>query len=324
MQKGLIHTMRRKKKLFIISIILCLFVVGLVAFRNTIAATLFREVVAPKLNEKLNDTYVPINEIVLPKKVADKDPFSFLLLGVDQREGETGRSDTMIFGVFQPATNLLKLISIPRDSYIYLPTEDSYDKANHAFAYGGTNGAVKAVEYLFEQPIDYYMSINFLGVVQIIDSIGGIELDIKGDLINDDPDHEHFIVKANQDKYFGVDALNFLRFREDAGGDISRTSRNQEFITAFLKKTLSFGNITKVNKIFTIVGNNFKTNIPPSQITEHIARFIEKDEKSILINSVTLIGEGVRLGEEELYYINLDETQLESIKKQIDKDMGDK
>ncbi|WP_199615114.1 LCP family protein [Paenibacillus alkalitolerans] len=317
-----IFILQKKKLLIICSVIVVMLVAG-IAFRNAIAASLFRTVVAPKINEELAETYVPIvEEVQPPEKAVKQEPFTFLILGVDQRNKETGRSDTMIFGLFKPDTNILKLISIPRDSYIFLPVEDSYDKASHAFAYGGANSAVRAVEHLLDEPVDYYMSINFQGVVRLIDSIGGIELDISKDLVNDDPSHEHFVVKANQDVYSGVDALNFLRFREDAGGDISRASRNQEFVEAFVKKAGSLDNITKLNELLTIVGDNLQTNMPPSQLTEFIASFIEKEEKNIAINSVTLNGKGARLGDQRLYYLKLDETQLEEIKKQIDSDMG--
>lgn len=310
--------MLKKNKVWILCSLLIIAIVGVV-FHNTIAASLFRWFIAPKINEKLAEAYVPISPDRPPtNKLNKQDPFTFLILGVDQRNNERGRSDTMIFGLFLPEKNELTLISIPRDSYIYLPVEEIHDKASHAFAYGGASSAVKAVEYLFDQPVDYYMSINFKGVVQIIDRLGGIELNISKDLVNDDPLHEHFVVKANQEVYSGVEALNFLRFREDAGGDISRASRNQEFIAAIIKKALSFDNLTKVNELLGIAGENLQTNMSPAQITEFIANYIEKENKNLSIHSITLHGEGTRMGKKNLWYFKLEESHIEEIKKQID------
>ncbi|WP_274363505.1 LCP family protein [Paenibacillus thermotolerans] len=314
--------MLAKNKWAILSCVLLILIAG-TAFRNAIAASLFRMFVAPKINEQLAETYVPIEPdpsseatVLQPEPERGKSPITFLLLGVDQRGKERGRSDTMMFGVFLPESKDLTLVSIPRDSYIYLPEEGRYDKATHAYAYGGAKGAVKAVERLLDQPIDYYVSINFKGVVEMVDSLGGIELNIGKDLVNDDPDHEKFVVKAGQDKYMGVDALNYLRYREDAGGDLSRAARNQEFIAALLKKAKSFENLTKVSELLGIVGDNLQTNMPPGDITERIADYIGDNEKSLAIHSTTLSGHGA--WKDKVWYLELDEVKVAEARLQID------
>ena len=145
--------------------------------------------------------------------------------GIDERNKEIGRSDTMIYTVVRPIDGAILMVSIPRDTYTAIIGKETKsgkqweDKITHAYAFGGAKMSVETVKNLFDSHIDHYATINFQGFRDVIDSMGGITLPVTEDLVNDDADHEKFVVKAGQDLYNGADALNYVRYREDAGGD---------------------------------------------------------------------------------------------------------
>ena len=180
-----------------------------------------------------------------------ENPFSLLLLGIDQRDKEIGRSDTMIYTVVRPIDGAILMVSIPRDTYTAIIGKETKsgkqweDKITHAYAFGGAKMSVETVENLFDSHIDHYATINFQGFRDVIDSMGGISLPVTEDLVNDDADHEKFVVKAGQDLYNGTDALNYVRYREDAGGDTSRAGRHQVFLNAIMNKASQVGQWTK-------------------------------------------------------------------------------
>lgn len=116
-------------------------------------------------------------------------PISFVLLGVDtgtaeEERTETGRSDTIIVCTVNPNTRTTTLLSIPRDTYseimgysnLYDYYGDYYDKMNHAYAFGGTEMSINTVQEFLNIPIDYYVEVNFDGLVDIVDAVGGIEI----------------------------------------------------------------------------------------------------------------------------------------------------
>ena len=106
-------------------------------------------------------TIRPTSEL-RPKKITleEKDPFSLLLLGVDERENDTGRSDTIIVLTVNPTSESTKILSIPRDTYAEIIGLNKQDKINHAYAFGGMEMALKTVENLLDVPIDYVVQVD--------------------------------------------------------------------------------------------------------------------------------------------------------------------
>ena len=93
-------------------------------------------------------------------KLDEKDPFSVLLLGVDEREGDRGRSDTMVVLTVNPEDKTTKMVSIPRDTYTEIIGRGTMDKINHAYAFGGIEMSMATVENLLDIPIDYVVQVN--------------------------------------------------------------------------------------------------------------------------------------------------------------------
>ncbi|OUM93700.1 MAG: transcriptional regulator [Thermobacillus sp. ZCTH02-B1] len=296
-------------------------------FRTQIALAAFELLFADKVKAKLEQSYQPIartapeggrasigtgGEPEVAAAAADR-PFTLLLLGIDSRKGERGRSDALIVTVVRPRDAALLIVSIPRDTRVEIPGRKKPDKIAHAYAYGGAALAVETVEKFLGLRIDHYASINFRGFREAIDAIGGIRLPVEKDLVNDDPGHEHFVVKAGQPFYNGEDALNYVRFREDAGGDASRARRQQIFLRAILDRASEIGEWRRIPELIDIMGNNFATDIPPDEMVRLAERMIAAGPHPV--HSHTLKGAG-RM-EDGIWYFFADERDAERAKAWI-------
>lgn len=294
---------------------------GIVGYYNrvTLAMWGFDLFLSGEVKKQLEGSYVPI-EGREPQNVSYTDmtnskPFSLLLLGVDQRDKEVGRSDTMIVSVVRPKDGAILMVSIPRDTYAEIVGEDKSDKITHAYAYGGAKMSIETVENLFDLSINHYASINFTGFRDVIDAMGGIALPIEEDIENKDADHEKFVIKAGQSVYNGQDALNFVRYREDAGGDVSRTGRHQVFLNAIMNKASQVQQWTSIPKYIGIMGNNFNTDMTPEMMIGLAKAMLQSDARTIY--SHTLKGEGHRLTKGGTWYFFADEDDVEQTKELI-------
>ena len=111
----------------------------------------------------------------------DFDNISVLFIGVDDSEDRkyksSARSDALILATFNKDLKSVKLLSIPRDSYVRIP-DHGKDKITHAHSYGGPATTIETVEKLLDIPVDYYVKMNFNAFVEVIDSLGGIKIDV--------------------------------------------------------------------------------------------------------------------------------------------------
>lgn len=188
---------------------------------------------------------------------------NILLLGVDQRKHDVGRSDTMILMSLNPQTNSMKMLSIPRDTYVDIAgSEHGMDKINHAYAFGGVALSVKTVEQAFNLPIHFYIKVNMQGFKQGIKALGGVTV------TNDQAfsqGGEHF--STGKIHLSGEEALKFIRMRKgDPQGDLGRNQRQRSVIKAAINKGASFSSITKIGNILEILGDNVTTNLDMDQI----------------------------------------------------------
>ncbi|RUS42221.1 LCP family protein [Cohnella sp. AR92] len=309
---------KRKKRILAIGCcILLLLAAGVYLLRKEIGWFVFDHVVSPGIEKTLDNAYEPLPGREVPTASGSK-PYAVLLLGVDQRKQEKGRSDTMIYTVVRPKEKKLFMVSIPRDSYAKIMgtsrKKEYYDKITHAYAHGGAYSSVTTVEELLANRVDYYAAINFKGVEETVDSLGGLRLPIAKDLVNDDADHEKFLIKGGQKLYDGKDSLNYVRYREDAGGDINRTHRQVEFIHAAISRMIELNNLTKIPDIMNSLGDTLKTDMPPSEIMDNAKTFFEHGDN--FIDSYTLPGTGGKR-DDGIYYYNLDEDALNKVKAEI-------
>ncbi|WP_262678781.1 LCP family protein [Paenibacillus sp. J5C2022] len=306
--------MWRKKRFYMI--IALLFILGTTAYMNRGALAMmgFDWFLQGHVEGKLKETYKPLEgrepTVVSKKK---QDPFSVLLLGIDQRGNEIGRSDSLLYTVVRPSDGRMLLVSIPRDLYVELVGRERKDKINHSYAFGGAGMTMDTVEKLFDAPVDHYASINFEGFRDVIDAIGGIALPIEDDIVNDDPGHEHFVIKGGQDLYNGVDALNFVRYREDS--DMNRTERHQQFLHAIIEKATKLKQWSKIPSLIDIMGDNFSTDIPPDKLVDQAQQMLSS--KQLQMYSHTLNGKGARLKSGGAWYYFADEEDLADVQAMI-------
>lgn len=194
-------------------------------------------------------------------KLSTKEPFAMLLLGVDGDSFKATRSDTIMLGIVDPENAKVSLLSIPRDLRVDIP-ENGYDKINAAFALGGVDLTAKTIEDTFDVPIKYYATINFKGFQELVDAIGGIELEVEKDLtFSDRITKTRFSLNQGQQTLNGIQALNYARFRGDGEGDFGRMRRQQQVIRAIVDQTISFRNIPKIIDIIEVVDDNFSSNV---------------------------------------------------------------
>ncbi|MEH7504143.1 LytR family transcriptional regulator [Neobacillus drentensis] len=199
-----------------------------------------------------------------PVALVEKEPFSVLMLGVDERKGDRGRSDTMIVLTVNPNNNSVKMLSIPRDTRTEIVGKGKEDKINHAYAFGGVEMAMDTVENFLDIPIDYYMKINMEGFKDIVDAVGGVTVQNNLDFTQDG---FHF-TKGELDLN-GEEALSYSRMRKkDPRGDFGRQTRQRQIIQGVIKEGASLSSLTNFSDIFNAIGKNVKTNLTFEQMVD--------------------------------------------------------
>ncbi|TVY01134.1 LCP family protein [Cohnella terricola] len=202
-------------------------------------------------------------------KTGNEDPFSMLLLGVDERPGDRGRSDTMILLTLQPRTGKAVALSIPRDTRVLMPNSGKYDKINHAYAFGGIPLSVEAVEHLFGVPIAYYIKTNMEGLVQIVDTMGGVDVD---SLKAFEFDGQSFPI--GKQHLNGVEALAYSRMRkEDPHGDFGRTQRQREILSELIDQLTDANSIVKLPKILSHLSEYVRTNLSSGNMYDLASKY---------------------------------------------------
>lgn len=240
----------------------------------------------------------------ISEKITDQEPFSVLLLGVDERANDVGRSDTMVVLTVNPAKHSILMFNIPRDTRTEIVGRGTEDKINHAYAFGGVNMSVQTVEKFLGSPIDYYVKVNMEGFTSIIDLLGGVEVDnpfeftIDGELFDKGPI-----------QLTGEEALLFSRMRyDDPHGDLGRNARQREIIQELMNNALQVSSVAKIQNILGEVGNNVKTDITFNEMKQFI-----KDYRSDLknIETIEIQGHGQRIN--GIYYYMVEEQERERV-----------
>lgn len=186
------------------------------------------------------------------------DRLNVLLLGVDARPGEKdARSDSMIVVSIDRDTKKIAMISIPRDTLVNIKGHGE-DKINAANQIGGADLARSTVEDLLGIEIPYYVKTNFNGFKDIVDTLGGVELDVEKRMYYPS---EGINLKPGVQELNGSKALAYVRFRHDALGDIARTERQQKFLTALAKETMQASTIIKLPKLVPQLMDAVETNL---------------------------------------------------------------
>ncbi len=248
-----------------------------------------------------------------------KDNFSMLLLGSDYREGDDyERTDTLIVATFNKSDRSIILTSIPRDTYTEIIGYHGggiYDKINHAHAFGGMSMAVDTVENLLDIPIDHYALIRFDGFVEVIDALGGVEVDVTYEFdFKEASTNADYSFTEGPTQMDGSKALAYARERKsvEGGGDKGRGIRQQQIIESVINESTSISNITNFDDVLQAVGNNLRMDLTMGNIVSLSGYAGSINE----IESMQLQTEGFRQANaqgQSIWYERIDSTSLQEI-----------
>jgi LCP family protein required for cell wall assembly len=267
-----------------------------------------------------------INKQVEDKITDDKKKIkNIILLGIDQFEGDVGRSDAMIIATVDPVHNKLKLTSLMRDTYVNIPGH-GYDKLTHAFAYGKEELAIKTINQNFGLNITDFVKVNFNNMEDIIDAVGGLDIEVRSDELENMNEHiRHLssnkgitpkqITSPGMKHLNGLQALAYTRIRYTNGGDYERTERHRKVLTLLFDKVMGSG-ATKlpgmVNKLLPYA----QTSLSNGDIIGLATTVLGFNNKTLEQNRFPQDGycEGKRIGPDGIFYLTYDE---EATKDQI-------
>lgn len=185
------------------------------------------------------------------------------IFGIDSKEdtySKGNRSDCIIIASINNKTKEVKLVSVYRDTYVKIEGH-GLDKITHAYSYGEAPLAIKTLNTNLDLNIKEFVTVNFDAVKEIIDDIGGIQMNIT----SEETPHISGITKAGTYNLTGEQALAYARIRYATGGDYKRTERMRDVLTAVANKVKTF-NISQLNSLVDQVLPRVYTNITASDI----------------------------------------------------------
>lgn len=228
-------------------------------------------------------------DTVLASDKSLTEPFTALIMGVDSEyDGLNANAafngDTLILATINPNTLTATLLSIPRDTYVPIACRKNNLAKINSSASAGTSCVIDTIEQLVDVEIDYYAKINFKGVVELVEAVGGVEVDVEEPdyQFNHGHDCKGVICEQNSDRQWGEntiyinpgmqtlngeEALAYARCRGlYIESDLARNRHQQDIIMALARKMLQLGSYNQFKDIIDAVSNNVATNMSVNQI----------------------------------------------------------
>lgn len=205
-----------------------------------------------------------------PSGLSLKDRFTVLLVGMDNRPNEkfTGNTDSLIVASIDQKNKKMILLSVPRDTQVLLPGKGK-EKVNALARLGkGISSTQEYIQELIGNPIDGYVMTNFQGFKNIVDSLGGITINVEKNMYFDTGDSKdrYINLKKGNQRLNGTQALQYARFRNDELADISRTSRQQEVLKAIVSEATEARNLPKIPFLIPKIYQSIETDLNMSQL----------------------------------------------------------
>ncbi|WP_445487907.1 LCP family protein [Niallia sp. 03133] len=282
-----------------------------------------------KAKSVINNSYQPIDRA--SKREAKVDPkiddVSILFIGVDdskKRSSASGttrsRSDALMVATLNEKEKSVKLLSIPRDSYVFIPERGYSDKITHAHYFGGVSSTIETVEGLLDIPIDYYVKMNFDAFMDTVDALDGIDVDVPVTFTEQNSKDKKGAIHLEKGPQTlnGEQALALARTRK-IDNDIERGKRQQLVLKAIMNKAVSAKAITKYSSLMEAVGANITTDLSFNEIQSFLA--YATAENGLQVDSLTLTGNDGK-DESGKYIYKLDETALEQTKAILQNHLG--
>lgn len=278
---------KKKRKTWIIRVVIFLFIIALGT--ATYAAAQFLGGHDELEKSKLRQNKIDLN----------KDPFAILLIGSDARKENTHnwRPDVMMVAAVNPKKKTIKLISIPRDTYVEIAnTNGGKSKINSSAHYGYTNGVDpitntrETVENFLHIPIDYYAKVNFKGFMNAVDILGGVDVVSKLDFTTTTFGGGKLQFKKGPQHLDGEHALAYARMRKkDPRGDLGRNERQQEVLNQIVDNLVSVQGITKFTQLTQKIGENFSYSFTLSEIPSLTAIYKSVPKKNITTINIKIV-----------------------------------
>ena len=239
------------------------------------------------------------------------DRVSFLLIGTDKRPGEESsyNADSIIVASLDPKTKLISLLSIPRDTRVTLPGSKSYYKINAVPKLKGIPELEKQVTGLTGIKLNGYVLTNFAGFKDIIDTLGGITIDVEKDMKYETGDKEdgYINLKAGVQELDGSKALQYARYRDNTTADIGRTARQQKVLTTAGKKMLEPATILKLPKLVPQLMKTVETDLSLKDLLTLAGAAKSFDDATIVTQ--TLPGDAIMLDGLSYWEVNRDKAK---------------
>ena len=238
---------------------------------------------------------------------------NILLMGVDVSDDkdhpfENTRSDSIYLISIAPHAKNVNVISIPRDSKVYIHGKAYPDKINHAFAYGGIDASVKTIEQTLGVRIHHYIVVSNTALVEFIDKIGGVDVYVEKDMhYNDYSGKLHINLSKGMQHLDGKDAEGFMRYRKDALGDIGRIRRQQWFLNAVADKLKDPAIILKIPEALKSASKYIQTDFSFYELAQYAALIKSIDLSQVKV--ATLPGEPSQRGVVSYWILDPKEVQ---------------
>ena len=270
---------RQKRILLIVVLAVVLLAAAVVIVLGMKKAFTYKEPVIENAGQSVHAEPTPARTAE-PSYTLEK-PVNILLIGIDNHTGSSetdrGNADGIMYATINPDTKELIFTSFMRDTRVRI--ENGYDKLTYVYHTGGIEHLKEIMEQNFEVPIDYYAVFGYADVAEVVEAVGGIELDLTVDEIyfmqgkikeisytmgQDYRDNELSVDQAGRVKLNGVQAAAYTRIRPAEGQyDVGRTERGREVISAVLSKAFRL-NTSDLLKFAGVFYDKLDTNIPDS------------------------------------------------------------
>ena len=190
---------------------------------------------------------------------------NILVLGCDEREGDSAtRADVIMLATIRPDAKQVSVFSIPRDTRVEIAGHGK-DKINHSMAYGGIPLIQSSIENLLNVQIDHYVKVNFDGFINVIDALGGVNIDVPCRMYKP---LEAIDLQAGYQTLDGSEALAFVRWRGDGMGDYGRIERQQQFLSAVTAKVKDMS-LGQALNVVSAVMDSIETDMSIKQMTSY-------------------------------------------------------
>jgi len=246
--------------------------------------------------------------------IKKNDEINILVMGIDTASGWRARSDSINLVHINYADRRIGILAIPRDTLVDIPGYGQ-DKINHAHMYGGPELSCLTVSNFLKVPVHYYIDINFPLFMNLVDSIGGVTVDVEKPLYySDNAGSLHINLRAGPQRLSGYQAMGYVRFRHDNASDWGRIDRQHKFFQALVREVSKPSNLWKTPLLAYGVSSNIRTNLGPMQVLK-LAMGASSIYRNGRVDTGTIPGGGARLARG--YFILTDEAGKQKVINEV-------